>query len=199
VVLTGPTAAGKTAAAVALDAKFSCQLISVDSAQVYRGMNVGTAKPDPIELQEHPHKLIDIRDPEDVYSAADFVNDATRCIDDAHAGGRLPVLVGGTTMYLKALRYGLDPLPPADPFIRQELESEAETSGWARMHERLASVDREAARRIRPSDPQRILRALEIHRLTGRTAVDLVDGPGSRSDEGQSDADRDALESFGSA
>jgi tRNA dimethylallyltransferase len=178
VVLTGPTAAGKTAVAFALHRHLPCSLISVDSAQVYRGMDVGTAKPDADELRAHPHALIDIREPESVYSAAEFVVDAERCIAESVSAGRLPVLVGGTTLYLKALRYGLDPLPEADPGLRGELEAEARRVGWPALHDRLAAVDAEAARRIRPSDPQRIVRALEIHRLTGRPPSRLWTGQG---------------------
>ncbi|NKI33678.1 tRNA (adenosine(37)-N6)-dimethylallyltransferase MiaA [Wenzhouxiangella sp. XN79A] len=178
IVVTGPTAAGKTTLAFALAERFPCRLISVDSAQVYRGLDVGTAKPTAEELRAHPHDLIDIREPEDVYSAAEFVADAQRCIAGAHAAGRLPVLVGGTTMYLNALRYGLDPLPPADPALRAALTAEAERIGWAAMHARLAELDAEAARRIRASDPQRILRALEIHGLTGRPPTQLWTGRG---------------------
>lgn len=177
-VLTGPTAAGKTAVAVALHERLPCSLISVDSAQVYRGMDVGTAKPGADELRAHPHALIDIRDPESVYSAADFVADAEESIAEAVSAGRLPVLVGGTTLYLKALRYGLDPLPKADPALRGELEAEAGRVGWPAMHGRLAAADAEAARRIRPSDPQRIVRALEIHRLTGQPPSRLWTGRG---------------------
>jgi tRNA dimethylallyltransferase len=179
IVLTGPTAAGKTAAACALHDRFPCRLISVDSAQVYRGMDVGTAKPDPDELQAYPHDLIDIRDPETVYSAAEFVADAERCIRQARSEARIPVLVGGTTLYLKALRYGLDRLPAADAAVREDIEDEAARTGWVRMHERLAAVDAEAARRIRPTDPQRILRALEIHRLTGQPPSSLWTGRGA--------------------
>lgn len=178
VVLTGPTAAGKTALAFALYDRFPCRLISVDSAQVYRGMDVGTAKPDAATLAAYPHDLIDVRDPEQVYSAAEFVADAETRIAAAHHEGRLPVLVGGTTMYLKALRYGLDPLPAADPVLRAELEQHAQRVGWAAMHARLAAVDRDAAARIRPSDPQRILRALEIHAVTGTPPSRLWRGRG---------------------
>ncbi len=178
VVVAGPTAAGKTALAMALADSRPCRLISVDSAQVYRGMDIGTAKLTVEEQARFPHDLIDIRDPEQAYSAADFVADAERSIAAAVAEDQLPVLVGGTTMYFKALRYGLDPLPAANPDLRAELEGEAETVGWAVLHDRLRSVDPVAARRIRPSDPQRIVRALEIHELTGRPPSSLWTGRG---------------------
>lgn len=178
VVLAGPTAAGKTEIAMALADRFDVRLISVDSAQVYRHMNVGTAKPDPTMLERYPHALIDIRDPEQVYSAAEFVRDASSAVQDAKRDGKLPVLVGGTMMYFNALRYGLDKLPESDPAVRERLASEAEQEGWAAMHDRLASVDPEAAGKIRPSDPQRIQRALEIHALTGRPPSALWRGRG---------------------
>lgn len=178
IVLAGPTAAGKTAAAIRLFQHLPCRLISVDSAQVYRGMDIGTAKLTREERALAPHALIDIRDPEQVYSAAEFVADAERCIAEANRDGRIPVLVGGTTMYLKALRYGLDPLPAADPALRSRLEARAEAEGWPALHQGLAEVDPEAARRIRPSDPQRIVRALEIHELTGRPPSALWKGRG---------------------
>ncbi|MBY6203401.1 tRNA (adenosine(37)-N6)-dimethylallyltransferase MiaA [Halomonas denitrificans] len=164
---------------MALAEAFPCRLISVDSAQVYRGMDIGTAKPTADELARFPHDLIDIRDPEHPYSAADFVCDARRCMEAAHAAGRLPVLVGGTTMYLKALRYGLDALPAADAAVRARLESEAGEAGWAALHARLLSIDPIAGRRIRPTDPQRIVRALEIHELTGRAPSSLWTGRGA--------------------
>lgn len=178
IVLTGPTAAGKTALAYALYDHLPCRLISVDSAQVYRGMDVGTAKPDPAELRRYPHALIDIREPETVYSAAEFVADAEMRIAEARAAACIPVLVGGTTMYLKALRYGLDALPEADPDLRAELAARAEEMGWSAMHACLADVDAAAAERIRPSDPQRILRALEIYRITGHPPSQLWSGRG---------------------
>lgn len=178
IVLTGPTAAGKTAAATALFEQLPCRLISVDSAQVYRGLDIGTAKMTADELARAPHDLIDIRAPEQVYSAAEFVEDAERCIAAAWAQGRVPVLVGGTTLYLKALRYGLDRLPGADRAFRERTEAEADESGWSALHERLVQIDPVAGLRIRPSDPQRILRALEIHELTGRPPSSLWTGRG---------------------
>ncbi len=178
VVLAGPTAAGKTALAMALAESLPCRLISVDSAQVYRGMDIGTAKLTADEQARFPHDLIDIRDPEHAYSAADFVADAERSIEAACGEGRLPVLVGGTTMYFKALRYGLDSLPAADAGLRARLEAEAGTVGWSAMHDRLKEIDPEAARRIRSTDPQRIVRALEIHELTGRRPSSLWTGRG---------------------
>lgn len=178
VVLAGPTAAGKTAIAMALADRFDVELISVDSAQVYRYMNIGTAKPDPAMLERYPHSLIDIRDPEQMYSAAEFVRDATSAVCDAERIGKLPVLVGGTMMYFNALRYGLDPLPESDPEIREDLARQAQRDGWAALHKRLAAIDPGAAERIRPSDSQRIQRALEIHSLTGKPPSTLWHGRG---------------------
>jgi tRNA dimethylallyltransferase len=164
----GPTAAGKTAAAFALQERFPVDLISVDSAQVYRGLDIGSAKPDRDTLRRHPHALIDIRDPEATYSAADFAEDAAAEICRAHAAGRWPVLVGGTTLYYRALLYGLDPLPPADPALRERIAAEAASRGWPALHDELAGRDPAAAAAIRPGDTQRIQRAVEILRLTGQ-------------------------------
>lgn len=161
-VICGPTAAGKTEIALALARALPVTLISADSVQVYRGMNVGSAKPEPAVLAEFPHALIDLRDPEETYTAADFARDAEAEMRAASAGGRLPVLVGGTAMYLRALRYGLDPLPEADPALRKQLEADAARDGWAALHRRLAELDPDSARRIRVNDPQRIQRALEV-------------------------------------
>ncbi|MDT8439485.1 MAG: tRNA (adenosine(37)-N6)-dimethylallyltransferase MiaA [Wenzhouxiangellaceae bacterium] len=170
IVLTGPTAAGKTAAAFALADAFDVHLVSADSSQVYRGMDIGTAKPSRAELERYPHALIDIRDPARPYNAAEFAADAEREIHVARARGQIPVIVGGTPLYLRALRYGLDPLPPADPALRAEIEHEAARSGWPAVHARLAALDPDSARRIAPDDPQRIQRALEICLLSGRPA-----------------------------
>jgi tRNA dimethylallyltransferase len=164
----GPTAAGKTEVAMALARRLPVSLISVDSAQVYRGLDIGSAKPDPATLNRFPHALIDIRDPEQTYSAADFAADAARAMKAAHQQGRLPVLVGGTTLYFRALLYGLDPMPAADPEVREAIAGEARRSGWAGLHAELARHDPVAGARIRPNDPQRIQRALEILRLTGK-------------------------------
>ncbi|AKS41689.1 tRNA (adenosine(37)-N6)-dimethylallyltransferase MiaA [Wenzhouxiangella marina] len=168
VILTGPTAAGKTDVAMALADRFDVALISVDSAQVYRGLDIGAAKPDAVTLARYPHALIDIRDPAEAYSAADFVKDCEAAMREARAARRLPVLVGGTTLYLRALIYGLDPLPPADPSLREQLATELAEDGGRGLHAELASADSAAAARIRPNDPQRLLRAVEILRLTGK-------------------------------
>lgn len=167
VFLMGPTAAGKTAAAFALRDRFPVELVSVDSAQVYRGLDIGSAKPDAATLARYPHALIDIRDPEETYSAANFAADAAAEIRRIHAAGRWPVLVGGTMLYYRALLYGLDPMPPADPALRCAIAAEAGERGWQALHAELARHDPAAAAAIRPADTQRIQRALEILRLTG--------------------------------
>lgn len=167
VFLMGPTAAGKTATAFALADRFEVELVSVDSAQVYRGLDIGSAKPDAATLKRYPHALIDIREPEQTYSAAEFAADCAAEIRRIHAAGRWPVLVGGTPLYYRALLYGLDPMPPADPAVRAEIAAEAERHGWQAMHARLRRHDPAAAAAIRPADAQRIQRALEILRLTG--------------------------------
>ena len=168
IALTGPTASGKTAAALAIAARFPVEIISVDSALVYRGMDIGTAKPSSAELAAVPHHLIDIRDPLRAYSAAEFVADATHLIDDIAARGKLPLLVGGTMLYLKALQDGLDDMPAADPAVRANLLAEAGTKGWPALHAELATVDAVTATRLAPNDSQRISRALEVFRLTGQ-------------------------------
>jgi tRNA dimethylallyltransferase len=166
--LAGPTASGKTAAALAIARQQEVEIISVDSALVYRGMDIGTAKPSAAELAAVPHHLIDIRDPLQAYSAAEFVTDATRLIGQIHARGRLPLLVGGTMLYFKALQQGLDDMPRADPAIRAKLEEEARQQGWPALHAALARVDPVTAARLNPADAQRIQRALEVFRLSGR-------------------------------
>lgn len=168
IFLMGPTASGKTALAIELVKKLPCEIISVDSALVYRGMDIGTAKPDAAELALAPHRLIDICDPTEAYSAARFRTDALAAMQEVRSAGRIPLLVGGTMLYFRALEYGLSQLPDANPEVRAELEREAAESGWARLHEQLRQVDPEAAARIHPNDPQRIQRALEVYRLTGR-------------------------------
>lgn len=168
IFLMGPTASGKTALAMELVEKLPCEIISVDSALVYRGMDIGTAKPDAAELAKAPHRLIDICDPSEAYSAARFREDALAAMTEISAAGHIPLLVGGTMLYFRALEYGLSRLPDADPEIRLELEREAVLSGWPKMHEQLKTVDPEAAARIHPNDPQRIQRALEVYRLTGQ-------------------------------
>ncbi|WP_275098732.1 tRNA (adenosine(37)-N6)-dimethylallyltransferase MiaA [Sedimenticola hydrogenitrophicus] len=164
----GPTASGKTALAIELVRHLPCEIISVDSALVYRGMDIGTAKPDAAELALAPHRLIDICDPAEAYSAARFRADALAEMTEISASGRIPLLVGGTMLYFRALEYGLSRLPEADPDIRADLEREAGESGWEALHAQLMRVDPAAAARIHPNDPQRIQRALEVYRLTGQ-------------------------------
>jgi tRNA dimethylallyltransferase len=168
IFLMGPTASGKTDLALKLAETLSCEIISVDSAMVYRGMDIGTAKPDANILEQFPHRLIDICDPAEVYSAARFREDALREMADIQSQGRIPLLVGGTFLYFRALEQGLSPLPSADSELRAELEREAQKIGWNGLHERLQRVDPEAAARIHPNDPQRIQRALEVFELTGQ-------------------------------
>lgn len=180
VLLMGPTAAGKTAVALALAKQWPIGLISVDSAQVYRGMDIGSAKPDAGTLAKFPHALIDIREPEETYSAADFVAEASKEMRRIAESGRLPVLVGGTMLYHRALLSGLDSLPAADPDVRARLDREAAEHGWPALHQRLERLDPEASRRIRPNDPQRIQRALEVVELSGRPYSDQLDGGGIR-------------------
>ncbi|QTN28365.1 tRNA (adenosine(37)-N6)-dimethylallyltransferase MiaA [Rhodoferax sp. AJA081-3] len=165
--LAGPTASGKTAAALAIAQEHACEIISVDSALVYRGMDIGTAKPSAAELAQVPHHLIDIRDPLQAYSAAEFVRDASQLIVDISARGKLPLLVGGTMLYFKALFDGMDDMPAADPAIRAVLEQEAAEKGWPAMHAELARVDPVTAQRLAPMDSQRIQRALEVYRVSG--------------------------------
>jgi tRNA dimethylallyltransferase len=166
--LAGPTAAGKTAAALAIAQHYPVEIISVDSALVYRSMDIGTAKPAADELAAVPHHLIDIRDPLNAYSAAEFVADATRLMGEIHARGKLPLLVGGTMLYFKALFDGLDDIPKADPAVRALLASEAAAKGWPALHAELAQVDPVTAARLEPQDSQRISRALEVFRLSGQ-------------------------------
>lgn len=169
IVLTGPTGIGKSHWALQLATDFPVEIVSVDSAQVYRGLDIGSAKPTAAERDSIPHHLIDIRDPQDSYSAGDFVRDARSVIDAIHGRGRIPLLVGGTMLYLRALYHGMAVLPPASPSVRAQLDAEGATLGWAALHAELQSVDPLAAARIHPNDPQRIQRALEVYRLTGRS------------------------------
>lgn len=164
----GPTAAGKTDIALRLAATLPVDVVSVDSALVYRGMDIGTAKPDPDTLARVPHRLVDICDPEEAYSAGAFVHDALAAIGQIHAGGRLPLLAGGTMMYFRALTQGIADLPVADDSVRAALDAEAAERGWPELHAELAAVDADAAARISPNDSQRIQRALEVYRVTGR-------------------------------
>ncbi len=173
ICLMGPTGAGKTALAVELYQRGGVELISVDSAQVYRRMNVGTAKPDPQQLQLTPHHLIDIREPWQTYSAAEFARDASALIVAIDQRGKTPVLVGGTMLYYRALLEGLSELPEASPEIRAELEREGRQRGWQALHLQLAQIDPLAASRIHPNDPQRIGRALEVYRLSGKPLSEL--------------------------
>lgn len=172
IFLMGPTAAGKTDLALELARVLPCELISVDSALVYRGMDIGTAKPSREVLAEFPHRLIDIRDPAQSYSAADFRTDALAAMAEITAAGRIPLLVGGTMLYFKALLEGLADMPSADPGVRTELEAWAEAEGWAALHAELARVDAESALRIHPNDPQRLIRALEVYRVSGMSMSD---------------------------
>jgi len=171
--LLGPTASGKTQLALELHERQPVELISVDSAQVYRGLDIGSGKPDAATLERHPHRLIDIRDPAEPYSAADFRRDALQAMHEVSAAGRIPLLVGGTMLYFKALRDGLADLPEADPALRARLEAQAREEGLPALHRRLREVDPESAARIRPGDPQRLLRALEVWELSGRPLSEL--------------------------
>lgn len=168
IFLMGPTASGKTDLAVHLAERLPCDIVSVDSAMVYRGMDIGTAKPDAATLERAPHRLIDIRDPAQAYSAAEFAADAAREIESIHAARRIPLLAGGTMLYFRALAHGLSPLPPADPAVRAGLSDEAQRLGWEALHGRLAAHDPESAARIHPNDAQRIQRALEVLEITGQ-------------------------------
>jgi tRNA dimethylallyltransferase len=176
VCLMGPTCTGKTALALQLANLFPVEIVSVDSALVYRGLDVGTSKPSATEQAAVPHHLIDICDPSDPYSAGRFRRDAIECIDAIRARRRVPLLVGGTMLYFRALTHGLAPLPAADPGVRSRIEAEAREVGWPAMHAGLADVDPEAAARIRPNDAQRVQRAIEVWRLTGRRISELQSG-----------------------
>ena len=167
ICLMGPTASGKTDVAIQLCQRFPLDVISVDSALVYRGMNIGTAKPDPDTLRHTPHRLIDIRNPDEGYSAGDFVRDARAEMDAIFAAGRIPLLVGGTMMYFRALTGGIADLPAADEQIRAAIDADAADLGWPALHERLRDIDPEAAERINPNDSQRIQRALEVFIASG--------------------------------
>jgi tRNA dimethylallyltransferase len=173
VLLLGPTASGKTAVALALSRRFPFEVVSVDSAQVYRGMDVGTAKASAAERARTPHHLIDIIDPTEAYSAGRFREDALRVAKEIGARGRMPLFAGGTMLYFRALTTGLADLPPAQPGIRREIEERAARMGWPALHSELARFDPEAAARIEPADAQRIQRALEVFRHSGRTLTDL--------------------------
>lgn len=180
--LMGPTASGKTALAMTLSEYYPIDIISVDSALIYRGMDIGTAKPTKDELLRYPHKLIDIKDPAESYSAADFRLDAINTIEASLKNKRIPLLVGGTMLYFKALLDGLSPLPPADENIRKFIEEKANKLGWQAIHEQLAQIDPVAAQRIHPNDPQRLNRALEVYLISGQTLTALTQNKGDTLD-----------------
>jgi tRNA dimethylallyltransferase len=172
--LMGPTASGKTDLAIALCENLPCEVISVDSALIYRGMSIGTAKPTADELKKTPHKLIDILDPAQSYSVAEFRKDAILAMQDITARGNIPLLVGGTMMYYKALIDGLSPLPVSDQSVRTIIQAQAEASGWQALHQQLSQIDPTSAKRIHPNDPQRLIRALEVYQLTQRSMTELM-------------------------
>ena len=180
ICLMGPTASGKTALAMALHDALPCDIISVDSALVYRDMNIGTAKPTAEELTKYPHSLINLIDASESYSAADFCRDALIEIEKSRANNRIPLLVGGTMMYFKSLIDGISPLPTADAKIRQDIEAEAKEFGWDNIHTQLADVDPISAERIHKNDPQRLIRALEVYRITGKSMTELTKVKGER-------------------
>lgn len=166
--IAGPTASGKTALSLAIAQRWPVEIISVDSALVYRGMDIGTAKPSAHELAQAPHHLIDIRDPLNAYSAADFVREATALITDIQARGRMPLLVGGTMLYFKALMEGLSDMPTANPEVRADIDARAQAQGWPALHAELAVIDPATAQRLAPNDSQRIARALEVFAISGQ-------------------------------
>ncbi len=176
--IMGPTACGKTALAIALSRYLPVELISVDSALIYRGMDIGTAKPVAEELALFPHRLIDICDPAEYYSVASFRKDALQEMAQITKVGRIPLLIGGTMLYFKALLEGLSPLPCADPVVRRHIEQQATELGWGALHQRLAKIDPVSARRIHPNDPQRLSRALEVFFISGKTLTELNKIPG---------------------
>lgn len=179
IFLMGPTASGKTALAIELLKHLPVEIISVDSALIYRGMDIGTAKPNEEELSQAPHRLIDILDPSQPYSAADFRRDALNAMDEITSQGKIPLLVGGTMLYFKALLEGLSPLPSASPEIRETIEQIAHEQGWGEIHRRLAEVDPVAAARIHPNDPQRLSRALEVYLISGQTLTEMTQTAGT--------------------
>lgn len=174
IFIMGPTASGKTDLAVNLHEHLDCEIISVDSALVYRGMDIGTAKPDKALLEKVPHRLIDICDPTESYSAARFIDDANSAIKEIQSNGKTPILVGGTGLYFRALEQGLAELPDANYRIRADLEAQGEAEGWQALHKKLEKIDPEAAARINENDPQRIQRALEVYEITGKTMSALL-------------------------
>jgi tRNA dimethylallyltransferase len=180
ICLAGPTASGKSAAARAIAARWPIEVINVDSATIYRGMDIGTAKPSRAEQLDTAHHLLDILDPLDASSAATFRRDALRCVQEIHARGNIPLLAGGTMLYFKALREGLNDLPSADPDVRLELEQRAARIGWPAMHTELAQIDPDTAKRLSQNDSQRIQRALEIWHITGTPMSVLLNAPAQR-------------------
>lgn len=180
ICLMGPTASGKTALAMALCDALPCDIISVDSALIYRDMDIGTAKPTADELSKYPHRLINLRDASQSYSAADFCQDALIEIAKIRANNRIPLLVGGTMMYFKSLIEGISPLPAANNNIREQIEKEAMEKGWEALHAQLTQIDPVSAQRIHPNDPQRLTRALEVFRLTGNTLTQLTETKGDK-------------------
>ena len=174
ICIMGPTASGKTALAMELANELPVDIISVDSALVYKGMDIGTAKPSSEELAKYPHQLIDLIDPIQSYSASDFCIDARKAIITSHQNNRIPVLVGGTMMYFKSLLEGISPLPGANEIIRKEIEQEAKENGWGVLHRTLEHFDPVSAARIHVNDPQRISRAIEVYRITGKSLTELT-------------------------
>jgi len=178
IFLMGPTASGKTDLAIELTQRLPCEIISVDSALIYKGMDIGSAKPTAEELAQAPHRLIDIIDPATSYSAADFREDALKHMQEITAAGKIPLLVGGTMMYFKVLLEGLSPVPTSQPEIRQAIEAEAKVKGWEALHTELASYDPESAARLHPNDAQRVCRAIEVYRIAGKTLTELSQDKG---------------------
>ena len=175
--LLGPTASGKSRLAMQLASKYPIEIVSIDSAQVYRGMDIGTAKPSSEERGAVPHHLIDLLDPTEAYSAGRFREDALRAIAEIHSRNRIPLLVGGTMLYYRALAEGMDELPPANPGIRKQIDADAAQKGWPAMHAELARVDPATAARLKPGDAQRVQRALEVHRATGKPISEFQNQP----------------------
>lgn len=178
ICIMGPTASGKTALAMGLQDHLPVDIISVDSALVYKDMDIGTAKPTSDELKQYPHQLIDMIDAAQSYSASDFCHDALKAIQESHTNNRIPVLVGGTMMYFKSLIEGISPLPAADAKVRNDIEREVAEKGWEVLHQELAEIDPVSAARIHKNDPQRLSRALEVYRLTGKSLTELTETKG---------------------
>ena len=195
IALVGPTASGKTATAMTIAERIPLEIISIDSALVYRGMDIGTAKPSAQERKKVAHHLIDIREPTQTYNAADFINDAEQLITDIQSRGKLPLLVGGTMLYLKALQDGIDDLPKTDAVIRDAIETRAKATGWPAMHEELSKIDPATAARLAPNDAQRISRALEVWHISGKSLTAwFEEGAQKRLDAHQSFVSRNKLD-----